>query len=90
MYKLYSLYVKLCSMNSVVYLFRNSKYIHNFLQTTRSKENYGECVQGGNGLVRSFAILLTGYLCSLKAVFVLQLYKRLLIVVFMFVVNHAF
>ena len=55
-YKLYSLYVELCSKISVVYLFRNAKYMHIFFWTARSVENYGECAQDGNHLVRSFAL----------------------------------
>ena len=34
--------------------------------------------------------LLTGYVCVYKGVFALSIYKRLLIVVFMHVVNHDF
>ena len=54
------------------------------------EDNYGECAPDGDRPVRSFALSTYHLRLRFKGVYVLTLYKRLLIVVFMLGVNHAF
>ena len=75
------------------YLFRNgqqARYILLFFEQQGSRRTMVSAPQMATSWCICLRFLLTVYVCIFKGVFVSLLYERLLIVVFMFVVNHAF